>query len=119
MPPDENKEYELFLMNENGESVKVERFSEMQKCEIKTDPSIDLKGLFESKFEVTFELMPESENELAKLQKKLNTEIIENLKKQLDSIDAVIQGLKNCTSDMVCTRCPYSSNPFVSPTSLS
>ena len=84
----------------------------MQKCEIKTDPSIDLKGLFESKFEVTFELMPESENELAKLQKKLNTEIIENLKKQLDSIDAVIQGLKNCTSDMVCTRCPYSSNPF-------
>ena len=112
MPPYENNEYELFLMNENGEPVKVERFSEMQRCEIKTDPSIDLKGLYESKYEAQFELTPESAEEIEKLQKKLNAEIVENLKHQLNSIDAVIQGLKNCTSDMVCTRCPYSSDPL-------
>ena len=101
----------MFIMNENGEPVKIERFSEMPKCEIKTDPCIDLKSMYENKFEPEIELAPESLEEIAKLQKKLNAEIIENLKQQMDSTDAVIHGLKNCTSDMVCTRCPYSSSP--------
>lgn len=112
MPPDEKSEYEMFMMNENGEPVKIERFSEMPKCEIKTDPNIDLKSLYENKFESEIELTPESLEEIAKLQEKLNAEIIENLKQQMLAVDAVIQGLKYCTSDMVCTRCPYSSDPF-------
>lgn len=111
MPPDENDIGELFMMNENGEPVKIGRFSEMPKCEIRTDPHIDLKSLYENKFEAKIELTPESAAEMAKLQKQLNAEIIENLKQQMDAVDAVIQGLKFCNSDMVCTRCPYRTEP--------
>ena len=107
MPPYENSIGELFLMNENGEPVKIGRFSEMPKCEIRTDPHIDLKSIYENKFEAKIELTPESEKEIAKLHEKLNAEIIENLKQQIDVVDAVIQGLRYCNSDMVCTKCPY------------
>lgn len=110
MPPDENNIGELFMMNENGESVKIGRFSEMPKLEVKIDPYIDLKSMYESKYEAKIELTPESAAEMAKLQEQLNAEIIENLKKQMDAVDAVIQGLKYCNSDMVCTKCPYSNH---------
>lgn len=111
MPPDENDIGELFMMNENGEPVKIGRFSEMPKWEIRTDPHIDLKSLYENKFEAKIELTPESAEEIEKLQEKLNSEIIENLKQQSDAVDAVIQGLKCCNSDMVCTRCTYRTEP--------
>lgn len=107
MPPDENNIGELFMMNENGEFVKIGRFSEMPKWEVKIDPYIDLKSMYESKYEAKIEFTPESAAEMAKLQEQLNAEIIENLKKQMDAVDAVIQGLKYCNSDMVCTKCPY------------
>lgn len=107
MPPYENNASDLFLMNENGELVKIGRFSEIPKCEVKTDPYIDLKSIYESKYEAKIELTPESAAEMAKLQEQLNAEIIENLKKQMDAVDAVIQGMKYCNSDMVCTKCPY------------
>lgn len=108
MPPDENNIGDLFLMNENGETVKIERFSEMPKCEVKTDPHIDLKSMYESEYDLSFVLTPESAAEMAKLQKQLDAEIIENLKKQISAVDAVIRGLKYCSSDMVCSECPYS-----------
>ena len=111
MPPDENNIGELFMMNENGEPVKIGRFSEMPICEVKTDPHIDLKSIYENKFEAKIELTPESAAEMAKLQERLNAEIIENLKQQMDAVDAVIQGLKCCNSDTVCTRCPYRTEP--------
>ena len=107
MPPDENNIGEFFLMNENGEPVKIGRFSEMPKCEVKTDPYIDLKSMYESEYEAKIELTPESAAEIAKLQERLNAEIIENLKQQIDAVDTVIHGLKYCNSDMVCTKCPY------------
>ena len=107
MPPDENNIGELFMMNENGEPVKIGRFSEMPICEVKTDPHIDLKSIYENKFEAKIELTPESAAEMAKLQERLNAEIIENLKQQMDAVDMVIYGLKYCNSDMVCTKCPY------------
>lgn len=110
MPPDENDIGELFMMNENGKPVKIERFSEMPKFEIRTDPHIDLKSIYENKFEAKFELTSESAEEIAKLQEKLNAEIIENLKQQIDAVDTVIHGLKYCNSDMVCTKCPYHDN---------
>ena len=110
MPPDENDIGELFMVNENGEPVKIGRFSEMPKWEIRTDPHIDLKSLYENKFEAKIELTPESAAEMAKLQEQLNAEIIENLKQQMDAVGAVIQGLKYCNSDMVCTKCPYSNH---------
>lgn len=110
MPPDENDIGELFMMNENGEPVKIGRFSEMPKCEIRTDPHIDLKSIYENKFEAKFELTPESVEEIAKLQEKLNAEIIENLKQQMDAIDAVILGLQSCDVGVGCTsKCPYYS----------
>ena len=71
MPPVENNIGELFLMNENGEPVKIGRFSELQSWEIEVDPRIDLKGLYEAKYEGTIELTPESAEQLAELQKKL------------------------------------------------
>ena len=104
MPPDENNIGELFMMNENGESVKIGRFSEMPKWEVKIDPYIDLKSMYESKYEAKIELTPESAAEMAKLQEQLNAEIIDNLKQQMDAVDAVIQGLKYCT------KCPYSNH---------
>ena len=104
MPPDENNIGELFMMNENGEPVKIERFSEMSRCEVKTDPHIDLRSVYECQFVLT----PESAADMAKLQKQLDAEIIENLKKQISAVDAVIRGLKYCSSDMVCSECPYS-----------
>lgn len=110
MPPDENDIGELFLMNENGEPVKIGRFSEMPKCEIRTDPHIDLKSMYESEYEFKIELTPESADEMAKVQEQLNAEIIENLKQQIGAVNAVIQGLRYCNSDMVCTKCPYSDH---------
>ena len=112
MPPVENNIGELFLMNENGEPVKkIGRFSEMKNYEVRQDPRIDLKKIYESKFEATIELTPESAEQLAELQKKLDAEIVENLKQQMDAVDAVIHSLKLCNSDMVCTRCPYRTEP--------
>ena len=103
---------ELYLMDENGEPVKkIGRFSEMKTCEVRQDPRINLKKMYESKFEGTIELTPESAEQLAELQKKLDAEIVENLKQQMDSVDAVIHSLKLCNSDMVCTRCPYRTEP--------
>ena len=107
MPPDENDIGELFMMNENGEPVKIGRFSEMPKCEIRTDPHIDLKRLYEDKFEAKIELTPESASEMAKLQKQLDAEIIENLKKQINAVDEVIHGLEYCNSDIVCNSSLY------------
>ena len=111
MPPDENNIGELFLMNGNGEPVKIERFSDLQTCEIKVDPRTEIKELYETKYEGTIELTPESAEQLAELQKKLDAEIVENLKQQMDAVDAVIHSLKLCNSDMVCTRCPYRTEP--------
>ena len=99
MPPEENNNFELFMMNENGEPVKIVGFSEMQKCEVKCDPSIDLKGLYEAKYEGTFELTPESAAQMAEWQKQLDAEIIENLHQQINRVDAVIAGLKYCNHD--------------------
>lgn len=112
MPPDENNIGELFLMNENGEPVKkIGRFSEMEICEVRQDPRIDLKKIYELEFEGTIVLTPESAEQLAELQKKLDAEIVENLKQQMDAVDAVIHSLKLCNSDMVCTKCPYRADP--------
>lgn len=110
MPPDENNIGELFLTNENGEPVKIERFSDLQTCEIEVDPRIDLKGLYEAKYEGTIELTPENTEQLAELQKKLDAEIVESLKQQMDAIDAVILGLQSCDVGVGCTsECPYYS----------
>lgn len=107
MPPDENDIGELFMMNENGEPVKIGGFSEMPKCKIVTDPHIDLKSLYEDKFEAKIELTPESAAEMAKLQKQLDAEIIENLNKQISAVNAVILALKCCKSNRDCGGCPY------------
>lgn len=101
---------ELYLMDENGEPVKkIGRFSEMKTCEVKQDPRINLKKIYESKFEGTFELTPESEAQLAELQKQADAEVIENLKQQIEAVDNVILGLKSCGDGGVdCTKkCPY------------
>lgn len=108
MPPDENDIGELFLMNENGEPVKIGRFSEMPKCEIRTDPNIDLKSIYENKFEAKIELTPESAKEIAKLQEQLNAEIIENLNKQIYAVNAVRQAIECCIPEENCYECPYS-----------
>lgn len=108
MPPDENNIGELFLMNENGEPVKIGRFSEMPKYEIRTDPHIDLKSIYESEYEVKIELTPESAAEMAKLQKQLDAEIIENLKKQIAAVNAVRQAIECCNANENCFECPYS-----------
>lgn len=102
---------ELYLMDENGEPVeKIGRFSEMKTWEVRQDPRINLKKMYESKFEGTFELTPESAEQLAELQKQVNAEIIENLKQQLESVDNVILGLKSCDVGVGCTEeCPYYS----------
>lgn len=109
MSQDENDIRELFMMNENGEPVKIGRFSEMPKCEIRTDPHIDLKSLYENKFEAKIELTPESAAEIAKLQEQLNAEIIENLKKQICAVNAVRNGIECCNANENCFECPYSS----------
>ena len=110
MPPDENDIGELFMMNENGEPVKIGRFSEIPRWEIRTDPHIDLKSLYENKFEAKIELTPESAEEIARLQEQLNAEIIENLKQQIEAVDNVILGLKFCDVGVGCTEeCPYYS----------
>ena len=100
---------ELYLMDENGEPVKkIRRFSEMKTCEVRQDPRINLKKMYESKFEGTIELTPESEAQLAELQKQVDAEIIENLKQQIEAVDNVILGLKSCGVDVVCSdKCPY------------
>ena len=102
---------ELYLMDENGEPVKkIGRFSEMKICEVRQDPRINLKKIYESKFEGTIELTPESEAQLAELQKQADAEIIENLKKQIEAVDNVILGLKSCDVAVVCSEeCPYYS----------
>ena len=107
MPPDENDIGELFMMNENGEPVKIGRFSKMPKCEIRTDPHIDLKSLYESEYEAKIELTPESAAEIAKLQEQLNAEIIENLKKQICAVNAVRIGIECCIPEENCWECPY------------
>ena len=109
MPPDENDLGELFLMNENGEPVKIGRFSEMPKCEVKTDPHIDLKSIYENKFEAKIELTPESSAEIEKLQEQLDAEIIENLKMQICAVDAVRKSIECCNAnENNCFECPYS-----------
>ena len=102
---------ELYLMDENGEPVKkIGRFSEMKTCEVRQDPRINLKKMYESKFEGTFELTPESAEQLAELQKQIDAEIIENLKQQIEAVDNVIFGLKSCDVGVGCTEeCPYYS----------
>lgn len=108
MPPEENNDYEMYLMNENGDAVKIERFSEMSKCEVGVNPCIDLKSLYEAKYEANFVLTPESEAVLRKMQEQLDAEIVENLQNQIQSVDAVIQGLKSCDIDSGCSdKCPY------------
>ena len=107
MPPFENDISDLFLMNENGDTVKIGRFSEMPICEVKTDPHIDLKSMYESEYEFKLELTPESAAEMAKLQKQLDAEIIENLNKQISAVNAVILALKCCKSNRDCGGCPY------------
>ena len=108
MPPDENNIGELFMMNESGEPVKIGRFSEMPKCEIRTDPHIDLKSIYENKFEAKIELTPESSAEIAKLQEQLDAEIIENLKQQIYAINVVRQAIECCIPEENCFECPYS-----------
>lgn len=105
MPPYETKISDMFMMNEKGEPVKITGFSEMQNWEVRQDPGIDLKKLYESKFEGTIQLTPESEAELKKLQEQLNAEIIENLREQITAIDNFITAKKYCgkCSD----KCPY------------
>lgn len=100
---------ELYLMDENGEPVKkIGRFSEMKTSEVIQDPRINLKKMYESKYEGTIELTPESEAQLAELQKKLDAEIVENLKQQIEAVDNVILGLKSCDVGVGCTeKCPY------------
>ena len=108
MPPDEIEIGDLYMMNENGEPVKIGGFSDLQTCEIKVDPKIDLKKLCEFKYEATIELTPESEARLAELQKKLDAEIIENLKQQIKAVDDVIMALKCCEEVKLCPEnCPY------------
>ena len=108
MPPDENSIGELYFMNENGDPVKIGRFSEMPRCEIGIDPKIDIKNMYDSKFEGTFELTPESAKQMAELQKQFDAEVIENLKKQIEAVDDVILGLKCCEELKICPEnCPY------------
>lgn len=108
MPPYETKISDMFMMNEKGECVKFTGFSEMQICEVRQDPGIDLKKLYESKFEGTIQLTPESEAELKKLQEQLNAEIIENLQEQITAIDNFITAKKYCGPDEKCPdKCPY------------
>ena len=96
------------MMNENGEPVKIGRFSELKNWNIKVDPKIDLKKLYESEYEATFELTPESEAQLAELQEKFDAEIIENLKQQIKAVDDVIMALKCCEEVKLCLEnCPY------------
>ena len=108
MQPDEIETGELFMMNENGEPVKIGRFSEMKIWEVRQDPRINLKKMYESKFEGTIELTPESEAQLTELQKKFDAEIIENLKQQIKAVDDVIMALKCCEEVKLCpVNCPY------------
>ena len=107
MPPEENNEYDLFLVNENGDPVKIERFSEMPKCEVEIDPHIDLKSLCEEKFEAKIELTPESAAEIAKLQEQLDAEIVENLQQQIKTVDSVITSMKSCICENGCIGCQY------------
>ena len=108
MPPYKTKISDMFIMNEKGEPVKITGFSEMEICEVRQDPGIDLKKLYESEFEGTIQLTPESEAELKKLQEQLNAEIIENLQKQITAIDNFITTMKNCGPDEKCSdKCPY------------
>lgn len=107
MPPDEMNVSDMFLMNENGEPVKIGRFSEMPKWEVKTDPYIDLKSMYENEYEAKIELTPESAAEMAKWQEQLNAEIIENLKKQICAVNAVRNGIECCNANENCFECPY------------
>lgn len=107
MPPLENNIGDLFLMNENGEPVKIGRFSEMPICEVKIDPHIDLKSIYESKYEYKIELTPESAAEIAKFQKQLDAEIIENLKKQIYAVNAVRMCIECCNANENCLECLY------------
>lgn len=108
MPPYEINSSDLYLMNENGDAVKITGFLEMPKCEVEIDPSINLKSLCESKFEGSFQLTPESEAELKKLQEQLNAEIIENLKEQIVAVSNVITAMEFCGPQKDCNeKCPY------------
>lgn len=108
MPPYETKISDMFIMNEKGEPVKITGFSEIQLCEVRQDPGIDLKKLYKSKFDVTIQLTPESEAELKKLQEQLNAEIIENLQEQITAIDNFITAKKYCGPNRKCSdKCPY------------
>lgn len=108
MPPDEMNIDDLFMMNEKGEPVKIMGFSEMQICEVRQDPGIDLKKLCESEFEGTIQLTPESEAELKKLQEQLNAEVIDNLQKQITAIDNFITAKEYCGPGKKCSvKCPY------------
>jgi len=40
MPPFENSEGDLYLVNENGEAVKFHSFTEIPKVEVEVDPQI-------------------------------------------------------------------------------
>lgn len=71
MPPDEIETGDLYMMNENGEPTKIERF-------------------------------------LTELHKKLDSEVIENLKRQIKAVDNVILGLQCCEQVKICpVNCPY------------
>lgn len=108
MPPYETKIDDMFMMNEKGEPVKIMGFSEMQICEVRQDPGIDLKKLCESEFEGTIQLTPESEAELKKLQEQLNAEVIDNLQKQITAIDNFITAKEYCGPGKKCSvKCPY------------
>ena len=72
MLPDEIETGNLYMMNENGEPIKIERF-------------------------------------LTELHKKLDSEVIENLKRQIKAVDDVILGLQCCKEMKICPEhCPYS-----------
>ena len=108
MPPYETKISDMFIMNEKGEPVKITGFSEMQICEVRQDPGIDLKKLYETEFEGTIQLTPESEAELKKLQEQLNAEIIENLQEQITAIDNLKTAMEFCGPGKDCShQCPY------------
>lgn len=110
MPPDEKNVSDMFLMNENGEPVKITRFAEMQTAEVQIDPRIDLKELclHEAEYEGTIELTPESAEQLAELQKQCDAETIVNLQQQIKEVDAVITAMQYCFPSEKCTdKCPY------------
>jgi len=111
MSPDEMNVSDMFLMNENGETVKITGFAEMQTAEVKMDPRIDLKELYlhQSEYEGTIELTPESAEQLAELQKKCDAEMIANLQQQIKAVDAVITAMQYCQlpSENCTKECPY------------